>query len=252
MPRDESGAACVGGVMLETIILATGPAEQPVLAARLTAVSPGLTVVPVQSLDDLLAIGSETLSRSRLIGFATPVIVPKGVLDCLGYGAYNFHPGPPALPGLCPAHYAIYERARRFGVTAHRMAARVDEGPIVGVIEFEVPGGCSVAELEMLSYRELARLFWEMSPRLAGQDEPLPALPVTWATRKSSRRLYAALCAIPPDIARDELERRIAAFGGGDFGMAPTVTLHGFKFRLVVEEAEQEVTLAGGEQRRAV
>ena len=62
------------------------------------------------------------LARARLIAFATPVIVPGRILASLGYGAYNFHPGPPQYPGWAPAHFALYEQANEFGATVHAMA----------------------------------------------------------------------------------------------------------------------------------
>jgi hypothetical protein len=44
------------------------------------------------------------------------------------------------------------------------------------------------------------------------------------------------MCDIPADISKDELERRIAAFGAGHFGIDPTVTLHGRRFAYVRAE----------------
>ena len=43
--------------------------------------------------------------------------------------------------------------------------------------------------------------------------EPLPELPLRWSGSKSTRRDYAALCDIPLDITRDELDHRIEVFG---------------------------------------
>jgi methionyl-tRNA formyltransferase len=49
--------------------------------------------------------------------------------------------------------------------------------------------------------------------------------------RKHSRSNYRALCDIPLDISRGELERRMRIFGGNHFGLAPTIRLHGIEFR---------------------
>lgn len=225
--------------MLDTILLLTGATEQPVLSARLVACNGALTVLPIASREALVAVPEDVLARARLIGFATPVVVPAPVLEALGYGAYNFHPGPPEFPGLCPAQYAIYTGARRFGVTAHRMVARVDAGPIVGVTTFDVTPPVAVRDLEIMSYRALARVFWELAPALALFPEPLDELPLQWGTNKSSRRSAEALCEIAPDVAKDELDRIVAAFGEAPFGIAPTLTLHGHRFRLV-RDAEPE------------
>jgi hypothetical protein len=222
--------------LLDAIILLTGPAEQFALAAALRRHRPDLDLVPAATPEALAAIGDDVLVRARLLGFATAVIVPPRVLDLLGYGACNFHPGPPSYPGFSPAQFAVYDRASRFGATAHFMVPRVDEGAIFDVGLFDVPPGTGVADLEWRSFRELALLFWRNAERLAC-DEDLPApLPLAWSGEKSSRRKYRALCELPPDIGEDELGRRLAAFGGGYFGIRPAVTLHGARFVLASPE----------------
>jgi methionyl-tRNA formyltransferase len=73
-------------------------------------------------LSDVRALEPELLRRARLIAFTTDVIVPPDILDHLGFGAYNFHPGPPHFPGWAPALFAVHHHATEFGVTAHMMA----------------------------------------------------------------------------------------------------------------------------------
>ena len=139
--------------------------------------------------------------------------MPARLLDRLGHGAYNFHPGPPTYPGWAPAHFALYARAVEFGATAHVMAARVDEGPISAVETFPIPRDTSVASLEGMAYARLAYLLWSLAKPLATCGEPFPELNLRWTGRKNTRRDYAALCDIPLDIQRDELDHRIEVFG---------------------------------------
>jgi methionyl-tRNA formyltransferase len=222
--------------MFDCIILLTGPTELPVLSAALKGHRPDLSIVQAPSSEALLAIDAATLARSRLVGFATPVIVPRSVLDRLGYGAFNFHPGPPHYPGLCPAQFAVYDGARRFGVTAHLMVERVDEGPIFDVISFDVPECAGVLEIETRSYRELARLFWRNAARLARDATAPEALSVRWSGPKTTRSRYRELATVSPEIEAGELERRVRAFGGNYFGMPLTVTLHGKAFAYAAPE----------------
>jgi len=219
--------------MFDTIILLTGAVERPIFMTVLSDHNPHLTIVPVETLADVNALDSDTLSRARLIAYVTSVIVPANVLDLLGYGAYNFHPGPPTYPGWAPAHFALYECAPEFGATAHAMVAKVDEGPIVGIEMFSIPQGASVARLEGMAYARLSYLFWKLAQPLATISEPLAQLGVRWSGKKGTRRGYAEICDIPPDIPSDELNRRIKVFGGGDFGVVPTIHLHGVQFRAV-------------------
>jgi methionyl-tRNA formyltransferase len=220
--------------MFDTIILLAGLAEQGPLGRLLRELNPRLTIQPIGTKDDLDAIDCAVLAGARLIAFSSPIIVPRAVLRNLGYGAYNFHPGPPQYPGWAPAHFALYEQATEFGATAHLMAARVDSGPIIDVVSFAIPQGAGVIALEGLAYAHLARLFWTLAKPLATSAESLPTKPVQWSGRKNSRSAYAAICDIPLDITKDEFERRMRVFGGNHFGVTPTIHLHGIEFRAVL------------------
>lgn len=214
--------------MFDTIVLLTGTAVRPVFMSVLAAHNPCLTIVAVETLAELRALAPDTLARARLIAYVTGIVVPAAVLERLGYGAYNFHPGPPNYPGWAPAHFALYQRATEFGATAHVMFARVDEGPIVGVEMFSIPPGTAVAGLEGMAYARLSYLFWSLAKSLATSSEALPRMPVRWSGRKTTRRDYAALCDIPLDIARDELDRRIELFGDDpNFGSRRTFVCTG-------------------------
>ena len=219
--------------MFDTIILLAGEAEHAVMPQVLRAHNPQLTVIPIATAANLAAVSCDVLKRARLIAFVTPEIVSRGVLARLGYGALNFHPGPPSYPGWAPSHFALYERAQEFGATVHVMVEQVDAGPIIDVALFPVPDDISVLGLEGLAYSHLAQLFWRMAKTLATDPWLPPAIPVSWGSRKYSRRAYRAICEIPLDIPKDELDRRIRVFGDNHFGICPTIKLHGVEFRAV-------------------
>jgi methionyl-tRNA formyltransferase len=220
--------------MFDTIVLLTGPLEQVALASALRGHNPQLTIYPVTTPEHLAALGADILHRARLIAFSSPVIVPPLVLAALGYGAYNFHPGPPEYPGWAPAHFALYEGATEFGATMHAMTARVDAGPIVDVVRFAIPANMHVLGLEGLAYANLAQLYWRRAEQLATDGAPLPVGTLGWGAKKNSRRAYRTICDIPLDISKEELERRLKIFGGNYFGVAPTIHLHGVEFRAVM------------------
>jgi methionyl-tRNA formyltransferase len=219
--------------MFDTILLLAGAAEQSILPLALRGHNPLLTVIPVGSAAEFDALEPDLLSRARLIAFVTAEIVPPSVLAGLGYGAYNFHPGPPSYPGWAPAHFALYDEARQFGATLHVMVEQVDAGPIIDAAFFPVPAEISVFGLEGLAYAHLAQLFWRWAKSLATDAAPPSPLPIEWGSRKYSRRAYRAICDIPLDIPKEELDRRIRVFGGNHFGITPTIHLHGIEFRAV-------------------
>jgi len=219
--------------MFDTILLLTEDTEQRAFTPLLLEHNPSLTIVPLLSARDFSRLDSRLLQRARLIGFATPVIVPPAVIQNLAYGAYNFHPGPPAYPGWAPAHFALYQGAAEFGATVHAMTARVDSGPIVEAVHFPIPDGIAVEALEGLAYAHLAKLFWQLSRHLATQADPLPHCGLRRGEKIYSRHMYRAICDIPLDIGKEELDRRLRVFGGDHFGIMPTINLHGTQFRAV-------------------
>lgn len=233
--------------MFDTIILLTGPVERAALPAALAGHNPNLTVLPIERADQLAALSGDVLRRARLVAFVTPVIVPKRILDQLGYGAFNFHPGPPSYPGWAPAHFALYDQASEFGATVHFMIERVDAGPIIEFAPFPIPSQISVLGLEGLAYAHLALLFWQLAGRLASDPALPPTLPIQWGDRKNSRNNYREMCEIPLEISKNEFDRRMRVFGGNHFGIAPTINLHGMEFRAVMSAAaEAEERLAAG------
>jgi len=225
--------------MFDTIILLTGPAEQSALSALLKSHNPQLTVHVVNNLPTLEALERRVLRRARLVAFLTPLIVPQRILEQLCFGAYNFHPGPPGYPGWVPSHFAIYDEAKTFGATAHIMTAQVDAGPIIGIELFDIPREIGVLGLERLAFTAAAKLFWALAKALATQEQSLGQLPIHWCGRKSTRRMYEAMCDIPLDITNEELNRRVKAFGVGHFGTYPTITVNGYRFRYVKSEDEK-------------
>ena len=225
--------------MFDTIILLTGAVEQPIFAAVLRRYNPRLAVLPVSTSRDLAAVKSRVLRRARLIAFTTSVIVPRNVIHRLGYGAYNFHPGPPQYPGWAPAHFALYDQATEFGATLHVMVKRVDAGPIVDVALFAIPADIGVADLQQLAYAHLAEMFWRWAELLATRTEPLAELPIRWRGKRNSRRDYEAICKIPMNVPQEELARRSKAFSASHYRIVPTINLHGIQFRAVQKNPAQ-------------
>ncbi len=190
----------------DTIVLLTDHNVAQPLSHTLLRHRPKLELILVETRFELETIPTNILSRARLIGFVTGTIVSKQILDALGYGAYNFHPGPPEYPGWSPARFAIYERACWFGATAHRMAEQVDSGPIVNYTRFPIIGSIALAELEALAFIHSVQLFWELAPSLASEIEPIRPQPIAWGACKCTRKRYAELCAT--DVIRNETARQ--------------------------------------------
>ena len=178
---------------------------------------------------------SELQSLARpdgvLLSFGTSVIVPPAVIARFHRGAYNLHAASPDYPGRDPHHFAVYERAVRYGATLHRMTSKVDDGPIVDVELFDVPPGIRPLQLLGLANEAAVRILARTGPRIA-RSELLGALPgVRWGPVKRTRQDFLAMCRIDPAIPPDELERRFHAFDGEAYANL-YVEIHGRRFRL--------------------
>ncbi len=217
-------------------MLLTDAAEQVALSRMLHHFRPDLTIWPASGIDELRGIATASLNDARLVAFASSAIVPADLLASLGYGAYNFHPGPPNYPGWAPAHFALYDRAEEFGVTFHAMAERVDSGTIFDVVSFPVPRACSLLGLCELTYVHLLQLFEVWAEQLATVPALVPLRTMPWSGRTNTRRSYRNACDIPLDISREELWRRMRAFGGNHYGISPVINLHGVTFTATAPE----------------
>ena len=150
----------------------------------------------------------------RLIAFSTNIIASPDVLDLLRGDCINFHPGPPEYPGYRPTGFALYRGERRYGVTAHYMTERVDEGAIVAVDRYDLPPDPCLIETVKEAYQRLARLLLSLLPQLARVGEPLPPIGESWGPKKTTKAQYEAMRLIAPDMDRGEVEKRFRCFDG--------------------------------------
>jgi methionyl-tRNA formyltransferase len=236
--------------VIEAVLLLSDLAIIPDLEAVLIVANPRLRLLCIDTLDALNALDACTLDKTRLISFGGALIVPAAVLNRLGGGAYNFHPGPPDRPGRYPSCFFIYDNGvevdgdRPFGSTVHEMAARVDSGAIVATDLFHVPVNIDRLTLDALSFRSMFALFRRLAPALANDLAPLPRINAVWSGRATTQRDFEALCHLPQDVTEAEFQRRYRAVGEGP-DHALNLTLFGHRFALDNRHAEQKVTVGG-------
>jgi methionyl-tRNA formyltransferase len=231
--------------MADDIILLCEAEEAVALVPVLNQAAPGANLAVVHTLEMLKEALSDPAPGKRLIAFCTPVIVPGALLRALQWPAYNFHPGPPAYPGIFPSVFAIHDRAARFGVTAHVLAEKIDGGPIVGVDWMDMPEGIDRLSLDRQSHEKVHALFARLAPEMATGDAPLPQDgTAVWGTRTYTRKDFEALLEIAPDISAEDFSLRLRAVGEGP-DHALTVRLHGHRFRLLSESGDGGVYKGG-------
>ena len=166
-----------------------------------------------------------------LICFSTGVVIPAALLGRLARAGYNFHAASPEYPGRDPHHFAVYERAKWYGATAHKLTAKVDTGPIVGVKRFPVVPGTGPDVLRGMAACAALQLYSRLMPRMMREEAELPEIDVIWSSKRRRRRDFCNMCRVEPTIRRHEFDRRYFAFDGGTYDNL-VLNIHGRCFRI--------------------
>lgn len=176
--------------------------------------------------DDPLPRAARAWQGDCIISYLSRWIVPADILKKAAV-AINFHPGPPEYPGYGCNNFAIYEDAKEYGVTCHYMAPKVDSGAIISCKRFPVFSSDGAASLLARAYDFQLVLFYEILEKML-RGEALPVAREKWTRRPFTRKQFANLGRITPDMSKRETARRIRATGMGAWN--PAIELHGFVF----------------------
>lgn len=186
---------------------------------------PTINITTVESLSELKVLAVHFLQSARLIAFLTKVIVPQEILEMIGYGAYNFHPGPPQYPGWAPFSFALYQRETSYGITVHEMIAEVDAGSIIAVEEFPIRADLVQSDLEAICLESCFKMMEHLSKILCQAPMPVP-LNKEWGKVKRNQEDFKKMCRVTTSMPIEEFHARLKAFGAGDG-----------KYRLFLEDA---------------
>jgi methionyl-tRNA formyltransferase len=176
-----------------------------------------------------------------LISYLCPWILPKEILDQARHNC-NFHPAPPEYPGTGCYNFALYDGAKEYGVTCHRMEPMVDSGEIYKVRRFPVFSHDSVDTLQDRTDDIMFELYQQILGQLAGgeESEVLKTCGEHWAPGKTptSSRDLDRLRVVPFDASAGELARRARAMAHRRYHSGGAcIELHGSRFYIPFEEA---------------
>ena len=93
-----------------------------------------------------------------IICFRSLSVLPKSLLKKASIAAVNFHPGPPEYPGSGCINFALYDEVNEYGVTAHIMNSKVDNGDILEVKRFKINMNTNLKEALSKTHDELFQL----------------------------------------------------------------------------------------------
>jgi methionyl-tRNA formyltransferase len=214
----------------KTLILLTSTFYTKRLIESAYNKTPDISVVYVQHPNELMELDIDFLKFSRLISFGSAHYIKPHILSLIGFGSYNFHPGPSNYPGWAPFSFALYEKASNFGVTVHEMTPQIDAGIIVGTKNFKIPNACDLQLLMDLTTEVMYQLFDELVLDFAKRDTSLLSNNEDWSGHIWTKSDFKNMCHIPLDISKEEMDRRIVAFGYSDGINLPFIDLNNDKY----------------------
>ena len=171
-----------------------------------------------------------------IICFRSYFLIPKSLLDRAQIAAINFHPAPTEYPGSGCLNWALYDNAEIYGVTAHIMNEKIDNGQIVECRRFPILPQDNVKTLLGRAHLKICDLAIDITTGLALEGKTFLEKKLNESENEkwvgNARKMYEIdkLQTINLDCSKEELERVIRATYTPDF--PPEIHLHGYKFSL--------------------
>ena len=93
-----------------------------------------------------------------ILSFRSLLILNKRVINQAKVAAINFHPGPPEYRGVGCLNYAIYNEEKNYGVTAHIMNKKIDNGKILSTQRFKLNKKLNLEDALKITHKKLYKL----------------------------------------------------------------------------------------------
>ena len=151
-----------------------------------------------------------------ILSFQNYFIIPHRLLLRSNL-AINFHPGPPEYPGSGMVNWALYDQRKSYGVTAHIMNDKVDNGKILKVKRFNICKDETINSLLTKSQDYSYCLFEEIVNYILSKENPIYEDKLyqsneVWESKVNQINQINQMSLITFDIESEELEKRIRAF----------------------------------------
>jgi methionyl-tRNA formyltransferase len=150
------------------------------------------------------------LKRNRydiIISYLSLLVLPTTVLKKTKKYNINFHPGPPKYPGVGCFNYAIFNKDKFYGCTAHIMEKRIDSGKIIDVSMFKISGKETVETLCSKTYKKMFSLFKKIIKKV--ENENLNFKKIKWSKFTYKRRDLNKLSTININTKKEAIDRFI-------------------------------------------
>lgn len=168
--------------------------------------------------------------------FRSLFILPKYLLDKANIAAVNFHPAPVEYPGSGCINFALYDNSKHYGVTAHIMNEKVDNGVILECHRFPILPADTVDTLLERTHLKLLNLFFDVVTDLVLGGKNALDIKIAsssnekWRGDATKMKDFKNLQVIPLNVSELELEKIVRATYTERF--PPYIKLYGYEFIL--------------------
>lgn len=171
------------------------------------------------------------LNYDIIISYISDCVLSEKILKKTRLFNINFHPGPPDYPGYGCFNFALYNKAKYYGCTAHLMNKKVDTGKIIDVRNFKIKKNESVTTLSEKTYKHMYHQFKYVINNLA-KNKKIKLSNIKWARKPYKKKQLEKLCKLEFDMSKKEVENRIISTS---YPNKPGVYLNfkGFKFGII-------------------
>lgn len=171
-----------------------------------------------------------------ILCFRSLLILPEEILKKPKYASINFHPGPPEYRGSGCINFALYDDCKNYGVTAHLMDSKIDNGRILEVKRFIIKSNDNLETLLSKTHEALYQLCLNFISKIAEEGNKFIELKLSkkikerWSGKVRLIKEVNNLQNISLKVNKKELYRIIRATYIKDY--PPKIVLHGQEFFL--------------------
>lgn len=174
---------------------------------RLNRKSPGI--------DSFREEVEDYLPTDYVFNFLSPKLFPAWLINLPKVGCINFHPASFEYPGVGGASYSLYDMRENYGVTAHFMTERIDDGEIIAERFFRQSDFRNCKELFQRALEECCLLLEDTLELLRHESRPRKIN--SWKRSAITRKEFDDWLIIDFDTPKEEVLRKVAAIRHPDF-----------------------------------
>ena len=150
------------------------------------------------------------LNYDIIISYISDYVLSDKILKKTKLYNINFHPGPPDYPGYGCFNFALYNKAKYYGCTAHLMNKKVDTGKIIDVRNFKLKKNESVLTLSDKTYKHMYFQFKNIINHLA-KKKKIKLSNIKWTRKPYKKKQLEKLCKLELNMSKSEVDKRIMA-----------------------------------------